>query len=325
MANNNSEIPSVSSKISPKDHVAHLLFHLHLGRERLQVVPGLYALGTPTAGSPVIVTTNNMIKFDALRSALIGLDIYFLVLDTQGRDNWFMTGKSAFATDELIRRVKKSGLKDIVNHNKLILPELAESSFNDQLVNERCNFNLEYGPERAYDLPEYLETRQLTPEMQMVRYNLWERVGLIPTEFFNFLIPIALAFAFVYILGGLLPALATAVAIVAGILLFPLVLPWLPYKDFSTKGFTLGLLVTLPFSLAIVCRNPFEWISIITAIVLLIFLPPVTAFISLNFTGSTAFNKHSKIKEELVTYIPIHMILFGAGILMMLAIRIIIL
>jgi CO dehydrogenase/acetyl-CoA synthase gamma subunit (corrinoid Fe-S protein) len=42
------------------------------------VKPGLYCLGNPTHDSPVFVSANYTLSFDAVRSALAGTDVIFL-------------------------------------------------------------------------------------------------------------------------------------------------------------------------------------------------------------------------------------------------------
>ncbi len=51
---------------------------------RYQVPPGLYAVGAPSAGSPVLVSANYKLSFDHLRGVLCGRDAWILVLDTHG-------------------------------------------------------------------------------------------------------------------------------------------------------------------------------------------------------------------------------------------------
>ena len=122
------------------------------------MTPGLYALGSPTPESPVFVSANYTLSFDALRSALAGVDGYILVLDTHGINVWCAAGKGTFGTDELVNRIQVTGLKDIVNHRTLILPQLAAPGVAAHQVRKRSGFKVEYGPVRAEDLPEYLGT-----------------------------------------------------------------------------------------------------------------------------------------------------------------------
>jgi hypothetical protein len=119
-------------------------------------------------------------------------------------------------------------------------------------MKKRTGFRVEYGPIRAEDLPEYLKTHQASQAMRSARFNLNDRLVLIPIELVHVLIPLILAAVAVYFLWGLLPALATFLAILAGVTLFPILLPWLPTRDFSSKGWILGMLVTLPFTLAMI-------------------------------------------------------------------------
>jgi hypothetical protein len=49
---------------------------------------------------------------------------------------------------------------------------------------------------------------------------------------------------------------------------------------------------------------------------LLLILPPVSAFIALNFTGSTPFPSRTGVKREIFAYIPKMAVSGGAGILL---------
>jgi len=83
----------------------HFLARWGVNRSGHRVEPGLYALGSPTADSPVFVTANYTLSFDGLRSALVGMDGYVLVLNTLGVNVWCAAGKGTFGTDELVRQV----------------------------------------------------------------------------------------------------------------------------------------------------------------------------------------------------------------------------
>ncbi len=319
---NNDTITPTSAYLTFPDRLDHLAARFRIRRGKHRVAPGLYALGAPHADSPVFVTANYTLSFDALRSALKGLDAFILVLNTHGINVWCAAGKGTFGTDEVVRKIEETGLKDIVKHRTLILPQLGAPGVAAHTVRKRSGFKVEYGPVRATDLPEYLKTHQASAEMRRVRFPLKDRAVLIPVELVGTFLALCLAIIAVYFLAGLVPALATATALLAGIILFPLLLPWLPFKDFSVKGFLLGLLVTLPFSLAIALKDPNDWVSFATAVLLLLLLPPLTAFISLNFTGSTVFTSRSGVKREIYAYIPILAILFGSGVLLTIALRI---
>ncbi len=81
--------------------------------------PGLYALGDPDRESPVLVSANYKMSFDDLRSALPGRNLWILVLDTKGINVWCAAGKGTFGTEELVKRIEASHLKEIVSHRSI--------------------------------------------------------------------------------------------------------------------------------------------------------------------------------------------------------------
>jgi len=168
-------IQPTTSVVTLADRWDHLLARWGVRRSGHRIEPGLYALGHPTSASPVFVTANYTLSFDALRSALAGIDGYILVLDTQGINVWCAAGKGTFGTDELVRRIEATALGDVVSHRVLILPQLGAAGVAAHEVKRRSGFKVEYGPVGAADLPEYLKTRRATPEMRQVRFTLRDR------------------------------------------------------------------------------------------------------------------------------------------------------
>jgi hypothetical protein len=287
-------------------------------RNEHRVEPGLYALGKPTPDSPVFVSANYSLSFDALRSSLEGVDGYILVLDTKGINVWCAAGKGTFGTDEIVKRVFETRLKDVVTHRKLILPQLGAPGVAAHEVKKRSGFWVEYGPVRAADLPEYLKTHKASPEMRKVEFTLRDRLVLIPVDLIR-LIPYTLAAAIVmYFAGGWVSSLAAIATVLAGTVLFPILLPWIPTHNFSTKGFLLGALAAIPFALSPFIRHPdWSWYHRLgQGLEFLLAMPAVTAFIALNFTGSTTFTSRSGVKREMFAYIPAMAWTFGTGILL---------
>jgi hypothetical protein len=282
------------------------------------VEPGLYALGHPTPESPVFVTANYTLSFDALRSALAGLDAYILVLDTQGINVWCAAGKGTFGTDEIVHRVFATGLKTVVSHRKLILPQLGAPGVAAHLVKKQTGFQVEYGPVRAADLPEYLKTHKATHHMRRVEFPLRDRLVLIPVEVKSVLLPMLAVAIVLYFAGGWVSSLAAITAVLAGTVLFPILLPWLPTYNFSTKGFILGSLAALPFAVLVFLGNPDApwWRQGLLALQFLLAMPAVTAFLALNFTGATTFTSRTGVRREMFAYIPAMAWTFGIGILL---------
>lgn len=307
------------STLTFSDRWEHFLARWGVNRVGRRVEPGLYAVGSPTRAAPVFVTANYTLSFDALRSALVGIDAYILVLDTEGINVWCAAGKGTFGTDELARQIQAAALRDVVDHRVVILPQLGAPGVAAHEVKKRTTFKVEYGPVRAADLPEYLKQHEATPEMRRVRFTLRDRLAVIPVEIVGGALPMLIAAAIAFFFGGWVSSLAVIAAVLAGVVLFPILLPWLPARDFSAKGFFLGALVALPFVLLSLQGNidAAWWYRAGRAIAPLWIWPPVTAFLALNFTGSTTFTSRSGVRREIFAYVPAMAWMFAIGIALM--------
>jgi hypothetical protein len=275
-------------------------------RQNHIVMPGLYCLGKPTAESPVFASANYTLSFDALRSALEGIDAWILVLDTKGINVWCAAGKGTFGTDELVRRIQATGLESIVSHRKIIVPQLGAPGVSWPEVVRRTKFLVEYGPVRARDLPDYLKTHTATPAMRRVEFPLWDRLVLTPVEFVHLALPMVVTAAALWFLAGPVAALAAVAAVFAGTVLFPPLLPFIPTRDFSTKGLILGAVVALPFAWIFWITPALPaWAATVAAAVPLLLIPAVVSYIALNFTGCTTFTSRTGVKKEIFRYVPV--------------------
>jgi hypothetical protein len=111
----------------------------------------------------------------------------------------------------------------------------------------------------------------------------------------------------------------------SGVVLFPILLPWLPTSDLSVKGFILGGVVALPFAAAVFLGRPDAvwWSRVGGALTYLLALPPATTFIALNSAGATPFTSKSRVKREVFAYIPSMAWSFGIGIALTIALPLI--
>jgi hypothetical protein len=310
-----------TSTLTWREHWDHFLARWGVNRSGHRVPPGLYALGQPGPESPVFVTANYTLSFDALRSSLEGIDGYILVLDTKGINVWCAAGKGTFGTDELVERIASTRLAEAVAHRRLILPQLGAPGIAAHEVRRRSGFTVQYGPVRAEDLPRYLQTRHATPEMRRVRFGLRDRAVLIPVELVHVLLPMALTAIVLWLLATPLAALGAVAAALSGVVLFPLLLPWLPTQQFSSKGFILGGTIAVAFALAAFVQEAdlALWHRLGWALAYLLAMPPVTAYLALNFTGSTTFTSKSGVQREMRTYIRPMAWTFGLGMVLTLA------
>ncbi len=311
-----SEIMTTDSTISLNNRLDHFLARWGWKRESHRAEPGLYRLGNPDPDSLVFASANYTLSFDALRSSLAGIDAWILVLDTKGINVWCAAGKGTFGTDELVRRIGCTGLSGVVRHRKIIVPQLGAPGISWPDVMRRSKFLVEYGPVRAKDLPEYLKTHTATPAMRRVEFPLAERVVLTPVEFVHIALPMFIIAALLWFLAGPVAAVAAVSAVLAGTVLFPVLLPYIPTQDFSTKGLILGLIVAIPFAISF-GTNPAlpGWADAAGALTALLIIPAVVAYSALNFTGCTTFTSRTGVKKEIFRYTPIMALMAGTGVL----------
>jgi hypothetical protein len=301
-------------RLTPADRWDHLLARWGVDRAGHRVEPGLYALGRPGRGAPVFVTANYTLSFDALRSSVASLDCYILVLDTKGINVWCAAGKGTFGTEELVRRIALTDLANVVDHGTVIVPQLGATGVSAHEVARRSGFSVDYGPVRAGDIPEYLRAQRATPEMRRVRFGLVDRLLLVPVEFVHVIVPMLLTAVALYFAGGWAAASAAVAAFVSGTALVPILLPWIPTPDFTTKGLILGAAVAAPFAAARALGAGPWWWGTGWAAVHVLGMAPVTAFLSLLFTGSTTFTSKSGVEREIARYTRPLAFMFGTGI-----------
>ena len=312
------EILTITSTITFANRLDHFLARWGVNRMGHIVKPDLYRLGNPTPDSPVLVSANYTLSFDAVRSALAGVDCYILVLDTKGINVWCAAGKGTFGTDELVRRIASTGLAGVFKNRTLILPQLSAPGISAYEVKRRSGFSVEYGPVRASDLPEYLKTGKATPEMRTVQFPLKDRLVLTPVEFVHAALPTIIASIILYFLAGPLAALAAITTVLTGTVFFPALLPFIPTHDFSTKGLILGEIVAIPFAVVSFTTNstmPF-WENALISLAALMIMPAVTAYLVLNFTGCTTFTSRTGVKKEIFRYVPVMAFMAGSGIIL---------
>ncbi len=310
------DIVQTTSELTKEDRRIWLKARLGIGRMNLRAKPGLYFLGQPDRDSPVFVTANYQFSFNSLRSRLGGLNCYVLVLDTRGINVWCAAGEGTFGTDELVHRIESTNLKTVVNHRVLILPQLGAPGVAAPEVRKTTGFKVEWGPVRASDIPEYMRTRKATPAMRRVRFDLKDRVELIPVEVTNIFAPLAIALIILFLVGMSYTALMITTIVAAGIVLFPILLPFLPTHDFTSKGLILGVVASTPFMVREYFANAGEpfWLAVMFTIIPALLMSPWIAFISLNFTGATTFTSRTGVRREIFRYVPLIAATFIIGL-----------
>jgi len=312
-----SEIFQTDSVISSKNRLDHISARLGINRMDHIVKPGLYSLGKPDPDSEVFVTANYTLSFDALRKSLSGFNAWILVLDTKGVNVWCAAGKGTFGTEELIKRIAATNLSKIVNHKKLILPRLSAPGVSALEVLRKTGFRVIWGTIRSDDLPEFLKTGIISPEMKKVSFTFKERIVLTPIEFMHYMPYFAVPAIILGIFGLGAISGKLILTLIAGTVLFPALLYILPTKDFTIKGLCLGYIVMCPVIIWETIHIPtyglWYFLQVISDLLL---WPSITAFLALNFTGSSTFTSRTGAKSEIQRYMKTVFAMFVAGIIL---------
>ncbi|MCL2774306.1 MAG: mercury methylation corrinoid protein HgcA [Oscillospiraceae bacterium] len=302
-------VKSVSTSLKFKDHLGAWKARWGIGRMDYKIEPVLYAVGKPDNNSPVLVSANYKLTFDTLRKNLVGLDCWLLILDTKGINVWCAAGKGTFGTDELVHRIETSELSKYVSHKKLILPQLGATGVSANEVARRSGYNVNYGPVRASDIKEYIDAGcKATKEMRTVKFTLWDRLVLTPME----LIPalkITLPVFGVMFLANKFAAkpfdksdVASNIgAILAGTVLTPALLPAIPGRAFSLKGWLLGLGCTAGI---LGLSGKFKRGNWLLSAGKLLLYPAVSSYLAMNFTGSSTYTSPSGVNKEMKKALP---------------------
>ncbi len=293
-------------------------------RRRYRVAPGLYAVGSPGPDSPVLVTANYKLSFDSLRFSVSGIDAWLLVADTRGINVWCAAGKGTFSAGEVSDLVRRSRLAEVVSHRRLVLPQLAAPGVTAREVTRDCGFSVRFGPVRATDLPAWLERDGQGDEaMREVTFTLAERAVLIPVELYLLARPLLGLVVLALCLSGLGPGVfspaaavqrgvlllgATGLGILAGAVLVPLLLPWLPARQFWLKGVYTGLAVA-----ALARPLVATGVSGVEQAALTLWAVAVSSYLAMNFTGSTPFTSLSGVEREMRRGLPVQLLAVGAA------------
>jgi len=314
------QVPQIKTKLTARDWISTVQVRCGINRHRYTVAPGLYAAGRPHAGSEVLVTANFKLTFDHLRTQLADINAWILVLDTKGVNVWCAAGKGTFSTRELVHRIQASDLEERVDHKRVILPQLGATGVSAKAVKDLSGFRVVYGPVRASDLPRFLKNnRKADPDMRQVTFDFRERIILTPVEVQIILKPALITALVLFVISGMGPGIfsfgsawtrgctalaALAAGILSGAVVTPVLLPFIPVKEFALKGIISGSIIGIP----LIVHLSGSGISFAPGLALFLFILVISSFLAMNFTGTTPFTSPSGVEKEMKRYIPAQLI-----------------
>ena len=144
---------------------------------RFPCEPETIAVGNPDKTSPILVTCNFDYTVRHLKEYLKkeALNCFLLVVNTKGTNVWCAASEGIFTTDTVLSHLKVYGVEKLVNHKKLILPQLSIAGVKRKELKEHGWEGI-YGPVYFTDLKEFLNNNLTkNKDMQALEYGYWER------------------------------------------------------------------------------------------------------------------------------------------------------
>ncbi len=269
---------------------------------------GLFKIGHPDRNSPVLVTCNFHLTVERVKRALKGLDCYLLVANSHGINVWCAAAGGHLTHHSVISVLKTSGIENLVDHRKVILPQLSAPGVEGKQIHRNSGWRVLWGPVYAKDIPAFIKNNfKKTPGMSGVEFPLAQRFEFAVAWAF----PISAVAALIVSLFWH-EAVVPLVVLIWGLsllifLLFPFYSRWLDsdgkrtgfiFFDFGKGGFQIILWGIFMAGLAIftISTGQFRWglllrWGIVSFIVILI--------LSMDLKGSTPIYK-SGLHEDVL-------------------------
>ena len=273
---------------------------------------GLTRIGNPDRESPVLLTCNYLLTVERVRKALQGLDAYLLVANSRGFNVWCAATGGHLTSHDVISVLKTTGIEQLVNHRDVIVPQLAATGVEANIVRKKAAWNMIWGPVYANDIPDFIRSgMRKTRWMHEVKFPLSQRIEMAVAWAFPISIIVSLV-VMPFWRDALLPLILMVWA--SSFLMFacfPLYSRWLGsgrkrlgfiFFDFGRGGFQLllwGLLV-LAVMASIILAGIFTW-TLILRWTFVSFV--VVLMLSIDLMGSTPVYKSTLHDERFLKII----------------------
>ncbi len=124
----------------------------------IQVSPGLYEIGEPEPGSPLLVTTNFSLTYFSVAGEVegSGRKAWLLVADSEGLSVLTAWAAGKFDAEAIAKAVKTTGVAEKINHKSIVLPG-AVAGLSGELEEELPGWKVLVGPRESIGIPSYLK------------------------------------------------------------------------------------------------------------------------------------------------------------------------
>jgi len=140
---------------------------------------GVIKIGNPDRNSPVFLTCNYHLTIERVKRALRGIDCYLLIANSRGINVWCAATGGHFTNPNVISILKTSGIEKLVEHRKVILPQLAATGIEAKTIQKKTGWEVIWGPVYAKDIPFFIDNNfQKTLPMREVEFPWLQRTEM---------------------------------------------------------------------------------------------------------------------------------------------------
>jgi NAD-dependent dihydropyrimidine dehydrogenase PreA subunit len=152
-------------------------FHIFFRHFNFPCALGLRRVGIPNERSPVFLSGNYTLTVQRVLRKLRGCDCYLLVANSRGSNVWCAAGMNEFTEYDVIDAINVSGIKNLVQHRRIIAPVYAAPGIDIRAIKRETGFNVQWGPTHLDDLPRYIANGfRRTNDMFQVKFGVQDRL-----------------------------------------------------------------------------------------------------------------------------------------------------
>jgi acetyl-CoA decarbonylase/synthase complex subunit gamma len=128
-------------------------------RKPVAVDDGMREYGPPNASSPLLLTTNFALTFYTVENDVqsAGVKCYVLVVNTEGIGVQSSVAGGQLDAGKVAEAIEKSGVKDKLDHNVLVIPGMAARLKGD--IEDATGMEVIVGPRDSSSIPAFLEKK----------------------------------------------------------------------------------------------------------------------------------------------------------------------
>lgn len=138
---------------------------------------GVIKIGNPDRNSPVFLTCNFHLTVERVKRVLRKMDCCLLVANSKGINVWCAATGGHLTDHSVISVLKTSGIETLVDHRKVILPQLAAPGVEAKTIQKKSGWKVVWGPVYAKDIPAFMRNElEKTEEMRETEFPWVQRI-----------------------------------------------------------------------------------------------------------------------------------------------------